>query len=345
MKYALKIGIAVAVIILTLILASSFKNKRNDSNKINNPLTANDTNQNNVEPKSLKGITLTPKSFDSQDFNNFFNEAKRAGSIISWSGDWQELSSNQNGGPKIITELSSTYKYTPLIEIQFFAQSTGKLLRPLNEKTKQEYKDNAVNFIKKYKPKYFAIGIEINALYEKSPQDFDEFTTFYNEIYDSLKSASSNTKIFTIFQLEKIKGLNGGLFGDENNKNNNQWFLINKFKSDLTAFTTYPSLIYKNPSDIPSNYYSEIKSYTSKPIAFTEIGWHSAPSPKGWESNQDKQSQFISIFFNLTKNLNKEISIWGFLYDQKTIEPFNSMGLFENNGNPKKSWSAWTELR
>lgn len=344
MKYALRIGIAIVVIVLILVLASSLKNKKNESNKIDSAPTANNTNQDNAKLKLLKGITLTPKSFDPQDFKKFFSEANEAGSIISWSGDWQELS-NQNGGPKVITELSSTYKYTPLVEVQFFTQSTGKLLRPLDEKTKQEYRNSAINFIKKYKPKYFAIGIEINTLYEKFSQDFNEFATFYNEVYDSLKSESPNTNVFTIFQLEKMKGLNGGLFGGENDKNNNQWFLMDKFKSDLAAFTTYPSLIYKDPSDIPPDYYSEIKSHTSKRIAFTEIGWHSAPSPIGWESSQNKQSQFISIFFNLTKNLNKEMSIWSFLYDQKTMEPFNSMGLFENNGNPKKSWSAWAELK
>ena len=34
--------------------------------------------------------------------------------------------------------------HVPLVEAQFFTQSTGKLLRPLDTETKQKYKESAV---------------------------------------------------------------------------------------------------------------------------------------------------------------------------------------------------------
>jgi len=288
----------------------------------------------------LKGVSLSPKSFQSNDFTDFFVRARQVGNAVSWAGDWNELS-KENNGAKVVTELSSTYGYIPVVEVQFFKQSDGKLLRALDNATKQSYKNNVVAFVEKYKPKYIGLGIEVNVLYEKSPSDFDEFVSFYSEVYDAIKSVSPNTKVFTVFQLEKMKGMNGGLFGGVNNQSKAEWFLIDKFKSDIVAFTTYPGLIYKNPSEIPQDYYSEIKSHTNKPVAFTEIGWHSATSPTGWESNESEQAAFVVKFFNLTRGLNKEIEIWSFLYDQSVQEPFNSMGLYYSDGKTKLAWNKW----
>lgn len=288
---------------------------------------------------ALKGVALTPKSFQSKDFTDFLEKSKQF-KIISWAGDWSELSSEKSA-PYVIAELSKQYDYIPLIEPQFFTQSTGKLVRPLDEETKQLYKTSTLNFIKKYKPKYMGIGIEVNILYEKSPEDFNAFIGLYNEIHKEIKQISPDTKVFTIFQLEKMKGLNGGLFGGKNNESNSEWSLLEKFNSDLMVFTTYPSLIYKTPAEIPADYYKEIKSKTTKPIAFTEIGWPSDSKVQGWESTEQEQIEFTKTFSKLTKNINIEFEIWSFMYDQNTIEPFNTMGLFSQDNKEKLSWNEW----
>ena len=293
--------------------------------------------------KTLKGITLTPRSFQEADFKDFFNKAKEAGKIVSWAGDWNELSKT-NGAPAVVASLATTYDYIPVVEAQFFTQSSGRLLRPLTESTKQSYKSSALAFAEKYKPKYLAFGIEINLLYEKSPSDFEKFVSFYAEVYDAVKAVSPDTKVFTIFQLEKMKGLNGGLFGGANNPDKAQWDLLNRFpKSDLIAFTTYPSLIYKDPSEIPADYYDEIDTHTQKPIAFTEMGWHSGASPAGWEGSEAKQADFVKRFFTLSGGLTREMVIWSFMYDQSTIVPFNTMGLRRSDGTAKPAWTAWLE--
>ena len=230
----------------------------------------------------LKGVGLSPRSYQPDDFTDFFDKAKQMGGVVMWAGDWMELSQTDGGAPVVVAELASTYNYIPLIELQFFTQSTGTLLRPLDDATKQTYKDSAAAFTKKYKLEYLGIGIEVNTLYEKSPSDFDTFVQFYGEVYDAVKAASPETRVFTVFQLERMKGLNGGLFGGENDPSQAEWSLIDRFpRSDIIAFTTYPGLIYKQPSEIPTDYYTEIKAHTAKSIAFTEIGWHSNASPAG----------------------------------------------------------------
>lgn len=299
-----------------------------------------------ASPEISKGIALTPKSFQANDFTDFLEKAKQAGKIVSWVGDWNELGNTKDGGPKVVAELAAKYNYIPVVEAQFFNQSSGKLRRPLDNATKLNYKNSAIAFAQKYSPKYLAFGLEVNILYEKAPAEFNNFVPFYTEVYDAVKAVSPNTKVFTIFQLEKMKGLSGGLFGGVNDLNQAQWQLPDKFaKSDIIAFTTYPGLIYKSPNDIPADYYSEIKSHTSKPIAFTEVGWHSAASPTGWESSEAEQAEFIKKFFNMTKELNREMIIWSFMYDQNTIEPFNSMGLLRSNGSARPAWDEWIKAK
>ena len=290
----------------------------------------------------LKGVSLSPKSFQQADFTDFFQRAEEAGQVVMWAGDWNELAGQ--GAPKVVADLSSTYSYSPLVEAQFFTQSTGALLRPLDASTKTSYEDAAVAFASKYKPRFLGLGIEVNILYEKSPSDFDEFVSFYSEVYDAVKAVSPDTKVFTVFQLEKMKGLGGGLFGGVNNASAAELQLLQRFpKSDLIAFTTYPDLIYKTPSEIPADYYSEISSRVSKPIAFTEVGWHTAASPVGWESSEAEQAEFVTKFFELTKDLDKELVIWSFMYDPAYEGPFGSMGLRRSDGTPRPAWDAWLE--
>lgn len=296
---------------------------------------------------TLKGVSLSPKSFQSADFTDFFEKTKQTGKVVMWAGDWIELSDKSGGGPTVVMGLASRYNYIPLIEAQFFTQSTGTLLRPLDDSTKQIYKNSAAAFADKYKPKYLGFGIEVNTLYEKSPANFDVFVQFFSEVYDTVKAKSPNTKVFTIFQLEKMKGLNGGLFGGTNDPTKAQWSLLDRFpKSDIIAFTTYPGLVYKTPSGIPVDYYTEIKARTAKPLTFTEIGWHSDASPTGWESSDAEQAEFVVTFFSLTKDLNKELAIWSFMYDQDTFEPFKSMGLRRRgDGNAKPAWDEWLNAK
>lgn len=292
---------------------------------------------------TVKGVGFSPRSNSAADFTGFLLRAKEAGDIVMWAGDWNQLNES-NGGPAVIAGLASQYGYTPVIKAQFFSQSTGEFLRPLDGNTKQLYKDGAAEFARKQKLKYLGLGIEVNILFEKSPADFEEFVMFFSEVYDAVKAVSPETKIFTVFQLERIKGLAGGLFGGTNDPANSNWGLLGKFpKADLFAFTSYPGLIFKDPDEIPEDYYFDIRQHTNKPVAFTEIGWHSEASPAGWESSEAEQAIFIERFFSITQKLNPELAIWSILYDQPTGEPFRSMGMLARDDIAKEAWEAWEE--
>jgi hypothetical protein len=254
--------------------------------------------------------------------------------VLLWAGDWIEVA--EEGAPKTFTELTQNYFYTPIIEVGHYIQETGELFRPLDEYS-QIYLDSTIDFVTKYKPPYFGIGVETNVFAEKNPEAYEEFIPFYNLVYDQIKKVSPNTKVFTVFQLETMKGLDMW----EIKENEPHWDIINKFKHDIVAFTTYPGIFYRNVSDIPKDHYTEILNYTSKPIAFTEIGWHSSDSPEGWESSKQEQAEFLDFFHDQTQRLNVEVAVWSFMYDPEIIEPFNSMGLIDDNGTFRAAWYVW----
>ncbi len=298
--------------------------------------------QNNVQQDKqqqitglLKGVSVSPKSFSGDDFVNFLEKVKETQDVLLWAGDWIEI--HEEKAPITFSELASQYDYIPIIEVGHYIQESGELFRPFNEENKQIYLDSTIEFVKEFKPKYFGMGVEINIFAEKNPDAFKEFVPFYNNVYDAIKEVSPDTKVFTVFQLEKMKGLKMW----EIEESEPHWEMIDRFKTDIVAFTTYPGIFYKDVSDIPENHYTEIKTHTTKPIAFTEIGWHSAASPTGWESSEEEQAEFIKTFYALTKDLNVEIAVWSFMYDFSIFEPFNSMGLISIEGKEKLAWQEW----
>jgi hypothetical protein len=282
----------------------------------------------------LRGVSVSPKSFAPDDFQDFLRMVGETQDVLLWAGDWIEIPEDK--APKTFTELAQQYSYTPIIEVGHYIQETGELFRPL-EDYRQIYLESTIFFVDKYKPAYFGIGVETNIFAEKNPEAFEEFVSFYNQVYDAIKAASPNTMVFTVFQLETMKGLDMWEIKD----NSPHWDMIDRFKLDIVAFTTYPGLFYRDVSDIPTDHYSEILSYVSKPIAFTEIGWHSVNSPSGWESSETEQVEFINTFFELTKDLDVEVAVWSFMYDPDIFEPFNSMGLITREDHERLAWDVW----
>ena len=197
-----------------------------------------------------------------------------------------------------------------------------------------------------YHPPYFALGVEVNRFYEEDPASFDAYLSLYAEMYEAIKAASPQTLVFPVFQYEKMRG---GVFFSGDRRAQPEWNLLDKFNGnmDLVAFTTYPFLLYATPADLPIDYYSEIKQYTSQRIAFTEIGWPSEPlsvaSDSPFGGSTDEQVEFVQRFFSLTSSLPLELALWSFPHDiGSSFNPaFTSVSLRENDGTPKPALEVW----
>ena len=292
---------------------------------------------------SLKGVGFAPRSAQPFDIIDFFKQAKSIGNAVVWAGDWKEFE-YARGFPTLIVEQAHLNGLTAVIEVTPFSRTDGKLLRKLDDKTQRKYVAGAADFASRYQPRYLGLGIDSDALYARSPSDFNKFVALFDRTYDEVKAVSPGTKIFTVFQLEKMKGLNGGLYGGANDPSKNLWFLPDKLpKADLIAFNTYPGMIYQTPSEIPCDYFTGIRACTARPLAFSGTGWQSAEAPAGRPVGEAQQAEYVGVFTALTADLNPEFSAWSYLYDPlDPAEPFNSMGLLRGDGTPRPAWHAWT---
>lgn len=291
-------------------------------------------------PGTAKGFAFSPKSTSLADLTDFWQRCQQTGKMVTWSGDWNELQDTVNGSPAKICQTAGTYGMSAIVIATFFNTGDGSLLRPFDATNKANYKTYAVNFAQAISPQYIGFGIEINTLHEKDLATYNDFIPYFAEVYDAVKAVSPTTRIFTVFQLEKMKGLNGGLFGGVNDPSANTWFLIADFpKADISVFTTYPCIIYGAPADMPVDYYTEIGTHTTKPLAISESGWFMGNTIAGWESSEAEQAEFVTKFFAIMPA--REFMIWSFMYDPAAAAPFDSLGLINNDGSPRTGYTNW----
>ena len=267
----------------------------------------------------LNGVSLSPKSFSGEDFTAFFDKAGEAGDAITGGDEIGQISDSSSAG--VVARLSAQYNYEPVILIGLKSASL-------------ENKQRLADFLEKYDINYLGLGVEANRY-----ENYDAYVSVYNALFDMAKEISPDTQIFPVFQYEQMRGLRGGLFGAENNERNTEWALLN-MKADMIGFTTYPGLIYKNPDEIPDDYYGVIKQRTNKPIVFTEIGWF-REWLAGWESSEEEQEGFVEKHLALTNDLDVRLNIWSFLYDPETTTFFRTMGLLEDNEETSPALEAW----
>lgn len=347
MKKLMCIGILLIILTASIVGCDSKGETNAIKNKVDQASANKETDQGKSvsiqESRIIKGVSISPKSFTDQDFLDFLSKAQNNGDVLRWGGNYTEFSKQEKNSAKSTITIAKDYDLIPVIETDFFTMEDVSL--PLTPEQINNYIDAAVNFAKENEPPYLGLGVEVNYKFNEAPQFIDEYAKVFDLAYDEIKEVSPETKVFITFQLEWMKGLKGGLYGRTDDTDHPEWDLIDKFpKADLIGFTTYPCLAFKSPGEIPMDYYTEIRDYTSKPIVFTEIGWFSNNSIIGWESSEEEQANFVRAFFSRTEELKPEMNIWIFMYDQPIQEPFESMGLISSDGAERKAWNVWANL-
>jgi hypothetical protein len=214
----------------------------------------------------------------------------------------------------------------------------------------KEVRDAFIAYVKyvalNYKPQLLALGVEINMYYEQQPDDFENFVSLYFEAYDAVKDISPETLVFPTFQLEAMQNL---LSPDSDSAP--EWSLLQRFepKLDLVAVSTYPSFVFDSPDGIPSDYFSQIKSYTSKPIAIASAGYSSGPGRAGLnEGTEANQAAFVRRLLLEADGLDMPFVVWltGCDPTVPADPPFDlyaHMGLCRPDGSPKPAWQAWAQ--
>lgn len=292
--------------------------------------------QASTDPQKVgKGVSLSPQSFSQDDMTLFFDLALSSGNTITWGGDSSELT-NENAGYNVVMSQAKVRGYIPVIIFGI----RNLVNAPMSEQT--VFYKQLETFAKDNQPAYIGIGNEINFVLQDRSDYLPPWADMFRSAREHILTVSPNTKVFPVFQYESMKGLRGGLFGGTNNDAQNQWYMLRAFDSaDLIGFTTYPSMIYKNPEDIPVDYYDAISAHMNKPIAITEMGWFRESSVPGWESSMQEQAGFIKRWFSLIHPVHPLFVTWSFLFDPNTQPPFDTMGLIPNGTVTSVAWDAW----
>lgn len=287
-------------------------------------------------PRPFIGFSISPASFDETGLTMFFETASRIASLVAWVGPWRDI----DRGGQLVVGASEDHDFIPVIVTGFATEGGARVLPESTQPVVQAISD----FVSSNPVPYLGFGVETNTFfYEDSPESFDRYADLFAEVADAVHEASPETRVFPGFQLERLRGMKGGLFGEEPTEPD--WSLVEEFPTaDAIGFTTYPGLIYTHPSEIPEDYYSEILEHVDKPVVFTEVGWQSGGDLGDWSGTPEKQAAYVETWLPELADTG-EMVIWSFLWDQEAAPAaFSSMGLISAVGEEKPALESWTDV-
>jgi hypothetical protein len=197
-----------------------------------------------------------------------------------------------------------------------------------------------------YKPRYLALGVEMNLYYATNRDDFGNYRALYEEARAAVKRKSPDTQVSLTFQYEDLQGLR-----PRQDKHFPDWQLITQFDpvSDFTAISTYPGFAFAAPDDIPANYYRQLRAFTDKPIVIAEMGYASrSPGPGATGGTEDAQASFLRRVLRDAEALEMPFAVWFAIWDPAYAEEteyraFESIGLLAQDNAEKPAWSVWRQ--
>jgi hypothetical protein len=199
--------------------------------------------------------------------------------------------------------------------------------------------------LKNYHPAYLALGVEINMLYERSPQQFNAFVSLYKEAYKAAKATSPHTKVFPTFQLEDLEGTLSTVHPPH-------WEVLDAFHGsmDALAVTTYPYLAgIQSAGAIAPNYYSQLKAHFKGEILIAETAYPSAPvEGETVVGTEEDQQAFLTRILGDAQKDGFSMVIWFAARDpsfasQGASAVFRDVGLQQSDGSNKRAWSTWEQ--
>ena len=197
-----------------------------------------------------------------------------------------------------------------------------------------------------YHPAFLSLGMEVNATYEKDPDQYAKFLDAYRDAYAAVKTVSPDTSVFVTFQYEELLGV---LPWEKPHPP--RWELLDAYSDQLDLFglTTYPSFAFPVARRVPADYYRQVREHTKLPIAFAAVGFSSAPARDGVNSSTPaEQRRFLQRLIQDADEVKSPLLIWFIGRDPSYLgaPPYDllaSIGLRDANDRPKEAWPFWEE--
>lgn len=290
-------------------------------------------------------------SSSAADAEAMYRSFAETGGALGVYTNWADRADSEGKVPAVVPAAfaaAKQYAFGPLVIALGVAQDAGgtgvKSTVDWGSGQRERFLATVTATAREHRPRFLAIGVETNRLWMSDRTSFDGFSRAYAEAYDAVKKVSPDTKVFTVFQLELMRGHAARMTGRDDEP---QWDLLERFagRLDLLGLTTYPFLQYQRPSDIPEDYYSDAARRLRVPVAFTEIGWPSArpaSAVAAYEASPDAQAEFVDRFFALTAATRPAIALWSFPFELGVPSSlFDSVGIRGADGAAKPALAAW----
>jgi hypothetical protein len=220
----------------------------------------------------------------------------------------------------------------------------------------------ALRIVREFHPRFLGLASEINTYQDRHPDDFPSFMGLYGDIYDAVKAAAPQTRVFVTFQWEEINNLISGVDAGRR-RYDTRWEQIRAFEPrlDVWAISTYPFVAFRSARDIPADYYARLARYTEKPLAVAE-GGYTTEDVQVLRGTPEDQVLFLR---SVHDQVGARLAVWiytvlsdfsldsyapflrqqGIGGDIPTLGWFAHIGLRGPDGTPKPGLAVWDSFR
>jgi len=206
--------------------------------------------------------------------------------------------------------------------------------------------------IKRFKPDYFAYGIEVNNLI-KTPAKWKKFVPFARDIYMALKK--DNPQLPLILTL----ATDATAFEPDSAPNHRKAIKDILAFTDLIAVTAMPYIKEQNPAKLPKDYFAQMAALApQKPFAIAETAFLAEDVSFFGIERVGKpawQQDYLKFCFDEGVKLNAKFVIWMLprdcdkLYEKlppvirEIVTPIKDTGLMDGEGKPRKAFELWSQ--
>jgi hypothetical protein len=227
-----------------------------------------------------------------------------------------------------------------------------------NPDVRSAFTNFAMYILRTYHPAYMGLGSEVNTYTNAYPEDYPNYLSLYQEVYDQIKAESPETQVFVSFQWEEMNNLFEILHPDKA-RFEVDWDQFADFEPrlDLWAISSYPFVAFDPADSFPDDYYSRLLDHTDKPLAIAEGG-----IPAIDEKGEQQQIKFLN---EVDRQIGSRLTFWiylnfsdfeyngmafffalmGHFNDLNTLRMFTHLGFYRLDNTAKPALAVWDQIR
>jgi len=137
-----------------------------------------------------------------------------------------------------------------------------------NPRVRSAITNYALRVVREFHPPYLGLASEINTYADAFPEDFPNYLSLYQSLYDAIKAEAPSTQVFVTFQWEDLNNLIS-VAAEGRSPYQTNWETVEAFEPrlDVWAISSYPFAVFQSAAD---------RLITTRPL------WGGPPSRWPW---------------------------------------------------------------